>query len=197
MSKYLNDRAFTDYVHKNLAVPLIYKSLQWTEVQLRKDYAKYIDMMDGIDYVFRNGNNIMSVQERFREVQYKAYSDFTIRYRRDENKIEDRHESEYYKMKAHYFTYGIIDRSKREVKNASGFVKYAIIDLKKVYDKLDSKAIFISDNKKNTCEIIDGNRIECPVKYNSDGSSSFFPIDISYLVKLWGDEMIVAQEGFL
>lgn len=87
-------------------------------------------------------------------------------------------------MKAHYFTYGIIDSSKSEVKNASRFIRYAIIDLKKVYKKLDSKAIFISDNKKNKCEIVDGNRIECPIKYNTDSSSSFFPIDISYLVKL-------------
>ncbi len=88
MSKYKKDRAFTDYVHKHFAIPLIYKSLLWTEVQLRKDYAKYIDMMDGIDYVFRNGNTIMSVQERFREEKYKDFSDFTIRYRRDDNKIE-------------------------------------------------------------------------------------------------------------
>lgn len=197
MSKYKNDRAFSDYVHKHLAVPLIYKSLSWTEVQLRKDYAKYIDMMDGIDYVFRNGDSIMSVQERFREVQYKDFSDFTVRYRRDENKVVERHESEYYKMKAHYFTYGIINSSKIEVKNSSGFIKYAIIDLEKVYKKLDSKAIFISDNKKTKCEIVDGNRIECPVKYNTDGSSSFFPIDISYLVKLWGPDIVIAQKGFL
>ncbi len=197
MSKYKNDRAFTDYVHKNLALPLIYKPLDWTEVQLRNDYAQYIDRMKGIDYVFRNGPSIMTVQERFRDKQYKAFSDFTIRYRRDENRVAERHESEYYKMKAHYFTYGIIDRSKPEVQNASGFIKYAIIDLKKVYEKLDSKAIFVSDNGKNTCEIIDGNRIECPVKYNTDGSSSFFPIDISYLTQLWGDSLLLAQEGFL
>ncbi len=86
-------------------------------------------------------------------------------------------------MKAHYFTYSMIDSSKNEVKNASEFVKYAIIDLKKVYEKLESKAIFISDNKKNKCEIVDGNRIDCPVKYNTDDSSTFFPIDISYMVK--------------
>lgn len=197
MSKYNKDRAFTDYVHKNLAVPIIYNSLKWTEVQLRKDYAKYIDMMDGIDYVFRDGEYIMSVQERFREAQYKSYSDFTIRYRRDENKVKERHESEYYKMKAHYFTYGIINSSKDDINSASDFIKYAIIDLKKVYEKLDSKAIFISDNNKNKCEVVDGNRIECPIKYNADGSSSFFPIDISYLVQLWGEDMIVVQKGFL
>ena len=197
MASYKNDRSFTDFVHKRLALPLIYKHLGWQEVQLREDYAKYIDMMDGIDYVFRNDNKIMSVQERFREEQYKGYSDFTIRYRRDDNKFKSRHESEYYKMKAHYFTYGIIDSTKKEVKNAKGFIKYAIIDLRKVYEKIDSKAIFISDNKKNTCEIVEGNRIQCPVKYNTDGSSSFFPIDISYLVKLWGNEMLVDQYGFL
>jgi len=197
MSYYKNDRAFTDFVHKQLAVPLIYASLGWSEVQLRKDYANYIDMLDGIDYVFRNGNNVMSVQERFRDEKYKQFTDFTIRYRRDENKNECRHESEYYKMKAHYFTYGILDSTKKEISKSSSFLKYAIVDLKKVYEKLDSKSIFISDNHKNKCEIVDGCRIECPIKYNSDGSSSFFPIDISYLVKLWGNDMIVDQQGFL
>jgi len=197
MSKYKTDRAFTNYVHKSLAVPLIYKPLDWVEVKLREDYAKYIDMMDGIDYVFRNRDYILSVQERFREEQYKDFSDFTIRYRRDSNKVEERHESEYYKMKAHYFTYGIIDSSKTDMKSATKFIKYAIIDLKKVYAKLDSGAIFISDNGNNKCKIVDGNRMECPVKYNIDGSSSFFPIDISYMVKLWGEDMIVAQKGFL
>jgi len=197
MSKYKNDRTFTDYVHKNLALPLIYKPLKWEQVQLKKDYAQHIDMMDGIDYVFRNGDSIMSVQERFRIKKYQNFTDFTIRYRRDENKIKDRHKSEYYKMKAHYFTYGIIDSSKTEVNSASKFIKFAIIDLKKVYEKIDSNLICISDNKKNKCEIVNGNRMECPIKYNTDGSSSFFPIDISFLVKLWGDDMLIAQKGFL
>jgi hypothetical protein len=197
MSKYQKDRAFSDYIHKHLAIPKIYEPLNWNEVQLRPDYAEYIDMMDGIDYVFRNGDKIMSVQERFREAQYKDFSDFTIRYRRDENKMEERHESEYYKIKAHYFTYGIIDSLKSDLKNSNDFIKYAIIDLKKVYEKLDSGSIFISDNGKNNCEIVDGNKIECPVKYNADGSSSFFPIDISYLVKLWGNDMVIVQKGFL
>ena len=155
MSKYQRDRAFTNFVHQNLALPLIYKPLNWTEVQLRKDYAKYIDMMDGIDYVFKSGDKIKTVQERFRDRKYKEFTDFTIRYRRDENKIEDRHESEYYKIKAHFFTYGIIDSPKSEINKSTHFLKYAIIDLKKVYEKLDSKAIFISDNGKNKGEIIE------------------------------------------
>ncbi len=196
MSKYQSDRAFTDYVHKHLATPLIYKPLWWTQVKLKKDYAKYIDMVNGIDYIFRNGNKILSVQERFREEKFKNYSDFTIRYRRDENKVLERQESEYYKMKAHYFTYGIINSTKKEVNNTSDFLKYAIINLKKVYEKLDSKDIYISDNGKNRCRIVDNAKLECPVKYNRDGSSSFFPIDISFLVKLWGDDMVIAQRGF-
>jgi len=196
MSKYQSDRAFTDYVHKHLAIPLIYKPLWWTQVKLKKDYAKYIDMVNGIDYIFKNGDKILSVQERFREEKFKDYSDFTIRYRRDENKFLDRKESEYYKMKAHYFTYGIINSTKKEVNNTSGFLKYAIIDLKKVYEKLDSKDIYILDNGKNRCRIVDNAKIECPIKYNNDGSSSFFPIDISFLVKLWGDYMVIAQRGF-
>ncbi|WP_458626290.1 hypothetical protein [Winogradskyella sp. PC D3.3] len=197
MSSYKKDRAFTDYVHKHIATPRIYKLIQWQEVRLKKSYAQYIDMTDGIDYVFRKGNAIKSVQERFREEKYKAFNDFTIRYRRDENKYEERQQSEYFKMKAHYFTYGILDCSKKEVNASSNFLKYAIIDLKKVYEKIDSGAILISDNGKNKCHIINGNRIECPVKYNTDGSSSFFPIDISYLVKLWGNDMVVAEKGFL
>ena len=46
------------------------------------------------------------------------------------------------------------------MKNTLGLIKCAIIDLKKVYEKLGFKVIFISDYKKNKCEIVDGNRIE-------------------------------------
>ena len=197
MSSYKKDRAFTDYVHKYIALPNIYKCIDWQEVKLKKSYAKFIDMTNGIDYIFRDGDAIKSVQERFREEKYKTFNDFTIRYRRDKNKYEDRKESEYFKMKAHYFTYGILNCSKKEVSKSSEFLKYAIIDLKKVYEKLDSGAIFISDNGNHKCRIIDNNRLECPVKYNSDGSSSFFPVDISFLVKLWGSDMVVVQDGFL
>ncbi|WP_179320074.1 hypothetical protein [Winogradskyella helgolandensis] len=197
MSNYKNDRAFTDYVHNHIALPNIYKLMHWQEVKLKKSYAKYIDMTVGIDYVFIKGDTVKTVQERFREEKYKGFTDFTIRYRRDENKHEDRQESEYFKMKAHYFTYGILDCSKNNISKSSIFLKYAIIDLKKVYEKLDAGDIFISDNGENKCRIVDESRIECPVKYNTDGSSSFFPIDISYLVKLWGNDMVVIQKGFL
>jgi len=198
MASYSADRAFTDYIHKNLALPLIYKPINWTKVDLEDDYHRKIDMQQGIDYIFRDKNgNLKTVQERFREVKYKKYSDFTIRYRRDGNIHQDRHQSEYYKMKANYFTYGITNCYKNlSLDKCTDFVKYAIIDLKKVYEKIDNGDIIIKDNKRNTCTIED-HKIICPIKYNRDGSSSFFPIEISFLVQLWGEEIIVSQKGFI
>ena len=127
--------------------------------------------------------------------KYQKYSDFTIRYRRDMNPHQDRHQSEYYKMKADYFTYGITNCYKTDFTECSDFVKYAIIDLEKVYTKIDSDEIRIEDNHRMTCQIID-DKIVCPIKYNRDDSSSFFPIEIYYLVKMWGSEIIISQKGF-
>ena len=197
MSNYLSDRAFTDYIHRNLALPIIYEPLKWTQINLDEALAKKIDIQKGIDYVFRNEKGVIkTVQERFREVKYQRYSDFTIRYRRDGNIHQDRRKSEYYKMKAAYFTYGITNCYKKEMNKCSDFVKFAVIDLKKVYEKIDAGQIIIRDNRHNTCTI-ENNRIICPIKYNSDGSSSFFPVEISFLLKLWGKEIIIAQKGFV
>lgn len=195
MGKYTDDRAFTDHVHRHLALPKIYEPLQWTKVKMDEAHAKGIDMHKGIDYVFSHAGMYKSVQERFRESKYHTYSDFTIRYRRDGNLHSDRHESEYYKMKAAYFIYGITNCLKHEMENCSDFLKYAVIDLKKVYQKIDGGDIFISDNKQSRCRKT-GNKIECPIKYNTDFSSSFFPVDISMLAELWGKEIIIAQKGF-
>jgi Zn-finger nucleic acid-binding protein len=197
MTSYNQDRAFTDYIHKYIAIPKIYKSIGWQEANLEKNYAEKMDMQLGIDYVFIDQNGeLKTVQERFRESKYQQYSDFTVRYRRDENLHASRRESEYYKMKADYFTYGITNCLKFNINQCTDFIKYAVIDLRKVYEKIDNGLIIIRDNGKNTCEIIE-NKIVCPVKYNHDGSSSFFPIEIKFLVQLWGNEIIIAQKGFL
>ena len=74
-------------------------------------------------------------------------------------------------------------------------VKFQKRSVEKVYTKIDSDEIIIEDNHRMTCQIID-DKIVCPIKYNRDGSSSFFPIDIYYLVKLWGSEIIISQKGF-
>jgi hypothetical protein len=196
MANYISDRAFTDHIHNNVAIPVIYNPINWKQVKLDPANAIHIDMFQGIDYVFNHNGTNKTIQERFRERKYQQYSDFTIRYRRDENVHSDRHQSEYYKMKADYFTYGITNCLKAELSQCSDFLKYAIIDLKTVYSKIDAGDILIKDNGRNTCRIID-NKIECPVKFNTDGSSSFFPIEISFLIDLWGNDIIIAQKGFI
>jgi hypothetical protein len=198
MTSYNQDRAFTDYIHKYIAIPKIYKSIGWQEANLEKNYAEKMDMQLGIDYVFIDKNGkYKTVQERFRESKYQQYSDFTIRYRRDENLHASRRESEYYKMEADYFTYGITNCLKRNVNECTDFIKYAVIDLNKIYEKIDNGLIIIKNNNKDKCEIVDDKKIICPIKYNRDGSSSFFPIEIKFLVQLWGNEIIIAQKGFL
>ena len=196
MGNYQADRAFTDHVHQHLALPKIYAPMGWQPCQLNAQQAREMDMFRGIDYVFTADGAKKTVQERFRESQYQRYSDFTIRYRRDGNKHVDRHASEYYKMKADFFTYGILNGPKNNLAQCTDFLKFAVVDLKKIYDCIESGAILVRDNGQPTCRIV-GQRLECPIRYNADGSSSFFPIDIAHLVRLWGMEMIVVQKGFI
>ena len=195
MASYFSDRAFTDYIHKNVAIPKVYTQIGWKEVNVDSDYLQHIDMTKGIDYVFEDNGNEINVQERFRDSQYSKYCDFTIRYRRDKNPHEERIQSEFYKMKAKYFVYGITNGSKRNLSSCTNFLKWAIIDLKKVYEKWERGDIIIRDNGRNTCTIED-RKIICPVKYNRDDSSNFFPIEIPFLTRLWGDEMIIFSKGF-
>lgn len=195
MTPYISDRVFTDYIHDHVAIPKVYSCIGWKTVDINSNYLHHIDMTQGIDYVFEYNGEIKTVQERFRESRYAMYSDFTIRYRRDQNIYSDRVMSEYYKMKADYFLYGITNCSKDNLSLCTDFQKVAIIDLKKVYKKLDMGDIIIRDNGRNTCKIENG-RIICPVKYNRDRSSSFFPIEIAFLVQLWGNDMIVFNKGF-
>ncbi|TXK74538.1 hypothetical protein [Mesonia sp. HuA40] len=200
MSPYISDRQFTNYIHNNVAIPNIYNPLNWEQVNLNEDFAEQIDMQNGIDYVFRHNGQIKTVQERFRESKYRQYSDFTIRYRRDGNMHADRRESEYYKMQAQFFTYGITNCLKSNLPSCTSFLKYALIDLEKVYSKIDNGEIIIRDNNRNFCRIIENNGvriIECPVKYNRDGSSSFFPIEISFLIELFGNDIVISQNGFI
>ena len=197
---YSSDRRFTDYVHKNVAIPKVYDLIGWKEHDIDPDELEYLDVNKGIDYVFKSSDGtIKTVQERFREKMYVNYSDFTIRYRRDENFHRERVRSEYYKMAADYFTYGITNGVKSNPVTATDFLKVAIIDLRKVYQKIDDGFIVIRRNNRKVCQIITENgvrKIECPVLYNRDGSSSFFPIEIRFLIQLWGEDMVVFNKGF-
>lgn len=197
---YSLDRSFTDYVHNNIALPNVYDKIGWVQHNIDPSTLEYLDVNKGIDYMFKAPDgSIKTVQERFREKMYENYSDFTIRYRRDENIHRERVRSEYYKMAADYFTYGITNGMKSDFNSATDFIKVAVINLKKVYEKIDSKLILIRNNGRRVCRIIteEGiSKIECPVLFNRDGSSSFFPIEIKFLIQLWGQEMVVYNKGF-
>lgn len=196
MSNYITDRKFTDYVHRNIALPTVYSLLGWKEAKVDKDWLRRLDMNQGIDYVLEKDGELMTVQERFREIKYQQYTDFTIRYRRDGNYHKERVKSEFYKIDAHYFTYGITNCNKHDLSICSQFVKVAIIDLEKVFDKIDNGDIIVKNNGKRTC-YIDNGKLICPIIPNHDDSSSFVPLDIPMLTKLWGSDVLIYNKGFL
>lgn len=197
MSRFKLDKAFTDYVHTHIAGSQIYEPMGWKQVNFNKSYGIHIDKSDGIDYVFLIANQLITVQERFREARYKTYTDFTIRYRRDHHKEDAHHQSEFYKLKAQYFVYGIANGDKKDLPSNSSFLKYAVIHLKHFYEKIDNGDIRITSQALKHSRIAEDGIIECPVITNRDRSSSFIPIDIVQLLDLFQDEVVISQKGFI
>lgn len=197
MSRFESDKAFTDYVHTNIALSKIYGPIGWKQVNFNDSYGIHIDKSDGIDYVFLKEDQLITVQERFREIRYKTYTDFTIRYRRDHHKEEAHHESEFYKLKAQYFVYGIVNGEKKDLSSNNDLIKYAVIDLKVFYEKIDKGDIRITDQTLKHSRISEDGIIECPVITNRDRSSSFIPIDVVQLIDLFQDEVVISQQGFI
>lgn len=196
---YRFDREFTDYVHNTLAVSCIYDLLNWKLQNMNQTINSNVDLNNGVDYflVDRNTNNIITVQERFRDSYYKNYTDFTIRFEREFNPHEDRRMSEYYKLNADYFVYGITNESKFRYRNATGFIKYAVINVSILKELIDNGLIVIDRNLGGyRCRMIN-NQMHCPVIYNRDDSSSFFPVDILLLNRYYTQYgVVLKQEGF-
>jgi hypothetical protein len=199
MPKYQKDRNFTDYVHRNLTVPLIYNDIRWKEKDIDKDLLERIDMAEGIDYVLIDEfGKIINVQERFRDAFYKNFNDATIRYRRDQNSNPDRIKSEFYKIKADYLVYGITNGKKFIDKRhtLTDFIKWVILDVKFIQQKFKEEKIKITKSSHIKCWI-ENDALICPENFNSDPSSSFIPFDIKLIYQLWGITPIYAQKGFL
>lgn len=197
---YTEDRKFTDYVHQNLAIPFIYSPLGWSEQKISSQrLTENADIFTGIDVflIDTNKNKIITVQERFRECKYAKYNDFTIRYKRDFNIHEERKLSEFFKLDADYFVYGIINAYKFEKEKATKFLKYAVIDIKVLKSLFDSKQIIVDESIKGLFCVVNNNTICCPVNFNKDHSSSFIPIDIQLLKNLFANSgVIVSSHGF-
>lgn len=193
---YINDRAYTDFIHANLAIPLIYQKLNWEKVALDPALAEDLDIKDGIDYVFKDQNSrSVTVQERFRESKYQKYNDFTIRYKRENSSHLDRINSEHFKIKSDFFVYGITNCLKTDISKCTYFTKYAIVNLVVIKKFIQEGLIVLRDSESNFC-FIENNKLICPINYNRDGSSSFFPVDIVLLSKITTEIFLLAQEGF-
>lgn len=198
-TNYTFDRDFTDKVHNKLACDLIYKSLNWLPQNINAFLSQNVDMKNAVDYFFIdvNRNVIVTTQERFRDKQYAAYNDFTIRFEREYNPHEERRLSEYYKLNADYFVYGVINMSKFEVDKATDFIKFAVINIKELKRLMDNGDIYIDRTLNSRCCKKVGAKMCCPVNYNKDRSSSFIPIDIKMLGELFKNvPIIISSKGY-
>lgn len=197
---YNHDRSFTDNVHNRLAVDIIYRQMGWVVQDLNARMLENIDMQNAVDYGAIDNNDptaprFITIQERFRDNYYQTYNDFTIRYERPENIHVERRKSEFFKIDADYFVYGIINSNKWNVDRATGFVKYVVIDVPRLKALIEEERIVINAGLSELrCRVQDGKMI-CPVNNNSDKSSNFVPFDICILAEIAPD-VIVYQEGF-
>ncbi len=198
MADYLADRKFTDLVHTEIALKEIYPQLGWQECPQSGELRDTLDLHLGIDYIVRDQSGHQhTVQERFRDYKYHNFTDFTLRYRRDSNPLPSRHESEFYKIKADFMVYGIINSSKCQVlEHAPGisFLKYAIVNLRAFYQYIADGQIILDPDLPRS-RFIDG-KFYAAVNQNSDQSSSFVAFDIPMLYAMFGEDIIVAQKGY-
>lgn len=193
---YKSDREFTDYIHNTLALKIIYAKMGWAVQNLNERLGQSIDLNHAVDYVAVKSNKIITIQERFREKKYVNNSDFTIRYQRPENPNSDRILSEFFKLDADFFIYGIINESKENYHNASKFLKYAVVNLNLLKDLIEKENVIIDPELKGyRCQSING-KMHCPIINNKDHSSTFVPIDLIILHDI-APEVIVLQEGFI
>lgn len=199
MTFYKDDRGFTDFVHRQLAVSKIYSRLGWNENSMNPDLLEHIDVHHGIDYVMTNEKGMtVNIQERFRDSFYKSYSDATLRFRREFNPHPKRIKSEFYKIKADYLVYGITNGKKfADARHTlTDFLKWVVLDLKFIKKQYEDGQIAIVTSRNTKCWVEKG-ILKCPENYNSDKSSSFVPFSIPLLCKIWGSEPIFAQGGFI
>jgi hypothetical protein len=197
MSFYQSDREFSNFVHDNIAKREIYPDLKWVIQDINTTILDNVDIHNAVDYFAINTNNniIITIQERFRESKYSNYNDFTLRYKREFNKDHNRLLSEFFKLNVDYFVYGIINDLKTNVTKDSKFIKYAVIDVKKLLQHIDEGKILINEATNDKICKIEDNIMICPVIQNYDKSSSFVPFDIKILIKLYSD-VIFKSVGF-
>lgn len=197
-TSYRKDRAFTDFVHRQIALPQVYLPISWKPFRLNNAEKEELDIQHGIDRVFSQPDgSLVTVQERFRTGQYANYQDITFRYRRDQHPNINRRYSEFYKIKADYLLYGILNSTEKDTRqlHQATFQKVVLLQLAPLWKKLENGEATIDETRTGHCCWEDGKLI-IPVNHNRDSSSSFVAWDIPLIAKHW-PRVIVWQQGFL
>ncbi|WP_022670414.1 hypothetical protein [Hippea alviniae] len=194
---YQKDRKFTEYIHKKIALKKIYEPLNWEKIKVDKKEIEKIDINKGIDRIFKNSeDNLITVQERFRSKEYENYNDFTIRYTREKNIHHNRRKSEFFKIEADYFVYGITNCNKDKINfNCNDFIKFAVIDMKIIKELIDKGIIIIDENSQKKESFLKNGKLITPILKNKDDSSEFIALSIPDLNKL-DKRAVIFQKGF-
>ncbi|MEM9830176.1 MAG: hypothetical protein AAF944_06040 [Bacteroidota bacterium] len=196
-TSYRQDRIFTDFVHRHIALPYIYRPLGWEPVRLGYSEKEELDMQHGIDRVFSQPDGkLVTVQERFRTARYVNYQDVTFRYRRDQHTNSVQRHSEFYKIQADYLLYGILNKETKvpgQLEDAR-FQKVVLMQLAPLWKKLDSGEAIIDETTTGRSRWENGKLI-VPVNHNRDGSSSFIAWDIPTIIQQW-PSIVFWQRGF-
>lgn len=195
---YKNRSLFSDAVHVNLSGK-VYQFLDWKLDSSRdSDYAMQADLKDGIDYyVLVNGYH-RTVQERFRTSRNSRYNDITFRYQYPENIFYEKN-SEWFKITADYFLYGVIDQDTndaRDIKPSGKFLKLVVVDLRIFKLLLEQGKIVIGDGKFSRMEdskLISGFRSN--VSRKTDNRSTFVVFDVRHLYEI-NNDMIIVEKGY-
>lgn len=187
---YKEDRFFTDKVHHDIAVPLIYKKMQWSNIRQATEYE---DNSRAIDYVAEDKDSYtIVVQERFRRSKQAAnFTDFTLRYQRFS---AQQHFSEFYKMfqtatsiLKYFMIYGVIS-------NNYSLERFAVINLNIFYEAIQHGTIIVGKNNSIFSKVED-NIMFAGLGFNRDKSSSFVSFDINLLKQIIPSAIILSS-GF-
>lgn len=157
------DFNFSEQVHKQIAIPKIYQPNGFEKIE--SNLHDKLDMGYGIDYTAWYKERKITIQERFRRSKYKHYRDVTLRYRRPFNRNQNRIKSEYFKINASHFLYGIVNSQHND------FIWAVLYDVHQLIKAISDKDIDFTS------------------KLNRDNSSSFLIIKIADLNKIGAIEV--------
>jgi hypothetical protein len=117
-----SELGYTDRIHRTIAIPRFYDLNGFNDVQSMVGTSA--DLHDGIDYIATVNGDPVTIQERFRRYQYRNYGDITFRYDSKMNRAV----REYFKIKADYFLYGVVNQNEDDFEWAAFVVVPDVLD---------------------------------------------------------------------